>query len=150
MIPRSSRLPEIYKSAPAEIEAAVVTSLTTAFESMNLVRPMNASQIFELCDAILESSSEDYLSLEDVLLFLQGLVRGKYGALYESMDIPKFMEKFEVYREERHQALKNMQYEQHSNNKGMGDNERTSATDQLSSALDRVTGSLGTIKSTLK
>ena len=149
-IPRSQRLPEIVKSTPTEIEAAVITSLTTSFESMNLVRPMNANQLFDLCDAILDSSAEDYLSLEDVLLFLQGMIRGKYGKLYESMDIPKFMEMFEIYREERHSNYLRMAEEKHSNNKAMGDNSRTSAVDQLSSAMDRMTGSLGTIKSQLK
>jgi len=149
-IPRSSRLPEIVKSNPKEIAAAITVSLNTAFESMNLVRPMSVNQVLDLTDAILDSSAEDYLSLEDVLLFLQGMIRGKYGKLYESMDIPKFMEMFEIYREERHSNYLRMAEEKHSNNKAMGDNSRTSAVDQLSSAMDRMTGSLNAIKSQIK
>ena len=145
-IPRSQRLPELAKSSPKEIEAAIVSTLTTAFESMNLARPMNATQIFELSDAILESSAEDYLSLEDVLLFLQGLVRGKYGKLYESMDIPKFMDFFELYRDERHKAHLRLKEEAHSNHKAMGDNERVSGEDQLRTALDSYSGSINSVK----
>lgn len=94
--------------------AVLVVALTKAFQAMNLSRPMNADQIMELAETIMDSSAEDYLALEDVLIFLQGLVRGKYGPLYESMDIPKFMDKFEIYRQERHEALINHRYEQSS------------------------------------
>lgn len=99
------RLPEMVKENYNETLALVVVALTKAFESMNLSRPMNGAQIVELADTILDSANEDFLALEDVVLFLQGLTRGKYGKLYESMDIPKFMDFFEVYREERHRAL---------------------------------------------
>jgi len=90
---------------------------------------MNADQIVELAETILDSSNEDRLALEDVILFLQGLIRGKYGALYESMDIPKFMEKFEVYREARHQALVRIKEERHSNYVASGDATRWSKED---------------------
>lgn len=145
-IPRSQRLPELAKSCPKEIAATITVSLGVAFESMNLARPMTVNQILDLTDAILESSAEDYLSLEDVQLFLQGLVRGKYGKLYESMDIPKFMDFFEVYREERFQALKSIQDEAQANYKAMGDQNRTTAEDQLRTALDRFSGSMNSVK----
>lgn len=106
------RLPELIQKDYKQTCAVLVVALTKAFSAMNLSRPMNADQIMELAETIMDSSGEDFLALEDVLIFLQGLVRGKYGALYESMDIPKFMDKFEIYREERHQALMNHRYEQ--------------------------------------
>lgn len=145
-IPRQERLPEMAKTDLKRLSAVISVSLTKCFMSMNLSRPMNEEQIFDLTDAIIDSSKEDYLSLEDLLLFLQGLVRGKYGPLYESMDIPKFMEKFEVYREERHRAYENIKYEAHSNHKAMGDSNRTTAQDQLQTALDKFSGSIGALK----
>lgn len=99
------RLTELAKSDYKRTAAVVTVALKRAFDTMNLIRPMSVDQILELTEVILDSSNEDFLALEDVVLFLQGLTRGKYGKLYESMDIPKFMELFEVYREERHQAL---------------------------------------------
>lgn len=110
----NERLPQMYKQDPDNVIICLTAALFMAFESMNLARPMNDGQIIDLVDTILDSSSEDYLSLEDIVLFLQGLVRGKYGPLYESMDMPKFMDKFEIYRQERHEALINHRYEQSS------------------------------------
>ena len=65
---------------------------------------MRPEQIIDLTDAIIESAGEDQLAIEDLLLFLQGLLGGKYGRMYESMDMPKFFEFFEQYREQRHKV----------------------------------------------
>lgn len=111
-IKRENRLPVLYEQNPARIASIVAAGLTMAMESMNLSRPMNAAQLMDLADTILDSSEEDNLSLEDLMLFLQKLTRGEYGKLYESMDIPKFMELFEIYREQRFQALRAIQHEQ--------------------------------------
>ena len=121
-----NRLPAMYAKYPDEVITVLSVALFSAFESMNLVRPMNEDQILELAETIADSSSEDYLALEDVVMFLQGLIRGKYGQLYESMDIPKFMEKFELYRLERHKTMMNFRDENHSQLKGMGISERES------------------------
>jgi hypothetical protein len=120
------RLPGMAKRDYKGTVALLVVALTKAFEAMNLSRPMNADQIIELAETILDSSGEDFLALEDVVLFLQGLTRGKYGLLYESLDIPKFMLLFEKYREERYQALQNFRDEQHSQNKILPVNDRIS------------------------
>lgn len=111
-IKSDQRLPYLFEKEPHRIAPLVTAGLTLAFESMNLQRGMNAIQIADLAEMILESSNEDNLALEDLMLFLQKLVRGEYGKLYESMDIPKFMEFFEKYREERFQALRTLREEQ--------------------------------------
>jgi hypothetical protein len=120
-IPSTNRLPAL----PVEEILPVLTAgLTLAFETMNLVRGVSDNQLIDLAETILESSSEDNLSLEDVMLFLQKLTRGEYGKLYESMDIPKFMEFFEKYREERWQALQELRYEQSVQHKTYPINDR--------------------------
>ena len=111
-IKTEDRLPCLYLKNPVRIAAIVTAGLTLAMEAMNLSRPMNAKQIVNLADVILEGSAEDNLSLEDLMLFLQGLIRGEYGERYESMDIPKFMQMFEVYREKRFQAMQALKEEQ--------------------------------------
>lgn len=103
-IPSESRLPALAKINYDEALIFVTAGITMALETMNLSRSMNENQILDLGDAILDTSKEDNLALEDLMLFLQKLTRGEYGKLYESMDIPKFMEFFENYREERFQA----------------------------------------------
>lgn len=123
-IKSSDRLPELVKKDYVEILSILTAGLTLSFEAMNLVRPMSNAQIIDLAEAILDSSHEDNLSLEDVMLFLQKLVRGEYGKLYESMDIPKFMDFFEEYREARWQALQQLRYEENVQHKALPINDR--------------------------
>lgn len=125
-VPVPERLPAMYKKNPRQTAGMIVAALTIAFEQMNLSRPMNEDQILDLADAIIDTSGEDFLSIEDLMLFLQGLTRGQYGALYESMDVAKFMEKFEVYRQTRHEAYQNIRDEQHVQFKSAGDPTRAS------------------------
>jgi hypothetical protein len=77
-------------------------SIQVAMESMNLSKPLTANQTFDIVDNILDSCGEDYLGVEDVILFLQKMVRGETGNLFSAMDVPKFMQMFEKYRQERH------------------------------------------------
>jgi hypothetical protein len=106
------RLPMLAKYDYRKAAMWVCGGVTMALDSMNLVRGMNENQVYDLTDFILDSSNEDNLALEDLMLFLQKLTRGEYGKLYESMDIPKFMEMFEIYREERFQAMRGIREEQ--------------------------------------
>lgn len=123
-IPSNNRLPYLAQNNLEEILPVVSAGLTLAFETMNLVRGMGNSQVIDLAETILDSSIEDNLSLEDLMLFLQKLTRGEYGKLYESMDIPKFMEMFETYREERFQEMKNIREEQSVQHKAIPINDR--------------------------
>ncbi len=123
-IPNENRLPYMAKQDFGATVAVVCPSLTLAFETMNLNRGLNDLQIVDLAETVIESSEEDNLSLEDLMLFLQKLTRGEYGKLYESMDIPKFMEFFEIYREERFQAMQDLRYEQCVQHKALPINDR--------------------------
>lgn len=116
-IPSDYRLTTMAAKDYRKVAGIVTVGLTNAFESMNLSRPMKAAQIMDLTDTVLESAGEDNLSLEDLMLFMQKLTRGEYGSMYESMDIPKFMEKFEIYREERFKAITNIRDEQAAQHK---------------------------------
>jgi len=109
------------KNDYSEALTIVSAAITMSMGLLNLKQPMNALQIVDLADALLDSAAEDNLALEDLVLFLQQLTRGKYNPLYESMDVPKFMEKFEIYREERHKAVLEMRENQHLEFKGLGD-----------------------------
>ena len=137
-IPANERIPELAKKDLSKIVGVITAGLTIAFESMNLKRAMNAIQILDLAEAIVDTSHEDNLSMEDLMIFLQTLVRGEYGPIYESMDIPKFMEKFEVYREKRHLALINHNADVAAQYKGMGDTNRSNQTDTLSDHFSKM------------
>lgn len=97
----------------------VVGAITVAMENLNIAKPLTENQIVELADEILDTANQDALALEDVLLFLQKLVRGEAGETYSRMDIPTFMRMFEKHRQARYEALKNHEYEQHAYFKGL-------------------------------
>lgn len=140
----------MYKNDPERATTLVAIGLQMAFESMNLSRPMNPGQIFDLAGEILDSANEDQLSLQDVMLFLQGIIRGKYGPLYESMDIPKFMEKFEVYRQVRHVEFIRIKETEHLQFKGMGSADRLSISNPLDIAASNIAGRLRELNDKLK
>lgn len=124
-IPTDQRLAKMAENDFPGTLAIVTAGVTLAMESLNLKFPMNALQIVDLAEAIVDTAGEDNLSLEDLMLFLQNLTRGKYNPLYESMDVPKFMGKFEIYREERHQAMVEYRENKHLAYKALGDPSRT-------------------------
>jgi hypothetical protein len=128
-IPYSNRLPQMAEKDFAGIIGILSAALTLAFESLNLKRPMTDVQVVDLAETILESSTEDYLSMEDVMLFLQKFIRGEYGSMYESMDIPKFMLAFESYRQKRHEAYLQIQENRHLSYKGIGGGDKAVKSD---------------------
>lgn len=138
-ISQSDRIPELVKSenGRAEVLTALSAALTSAFNNMNLKFGVNADQTIELADQIIDQSHEDNLAIEDVLLFLQKLLVGECGKLYDRMDMPLFFEKFEVYRQERHSSLVNIRDEQHTQSKIMGrGEERETTADERKMAQD--------------
>ena len=106
----------------------IVAAITVAMEGLNISKPMTTNQIMELADAIIDTAGEDALSLEDLILFLQKLVRGETGETYSRMDIPTFLKMFEKHRQQRHSALKNYEYEQSVYFKSLGSGETGSVT----------------------
>lgn len=131
-IPMQDRLMGLVEAMGFEmIYRNLVAAITVAMEGLNISKPMNASQILELADAIMDTAGEDALSLEDVLLFLQKLVRGETGETYSRMDIPTFLKMFEKHRQQRYKTLKEHEYEQDVYFKSLGDSSRTSRGKEL-------------------
>lgn len=149
-IPTIERIPELAQKDFGKMITVISAALTLAFEGMNLKRGMNALQVVDLAEAIIDTAGEDNLAMEDLMLFLQKLVRGEYGAMYESMDIPKFMTAFEEYRETRWQQLNNIRYEQAAQHKVMGDTGRTGEPDELSQHFSKFADRVSSMSSELK
>lgn len=127
-IQSSERIPALVKNPDGRYEVliALTATLKSAFNNINLRMGLNEDQIIELSDSIIDQSFEDNLSLEDVLLFLQKLLMGEAGKIYDRMDIPTFFEMFEKYRQERYEALLNIREEQQAQYKSFGPSERWS------------------------
>jgi hypothetical protein len=126
----SDRIPALSSTSDGRYQVliALTASLKSAFSNINLRVGLNEDQIIELADAIIDQSQEDNLSLEDVLLFLQKLLVGDAGKIYDRMDIPTFFEMFEKYRQERHKSLLRIREEQQAQYKSLGDPERWTET----------------------
>jgi hypothetical protein len=129
-IDSKDRIPALSKTEEGRFEVltALTASIKSAFSNINLRVGLNEDQMIELADAIIDQSGEDNLSLEDVLLFLQKLLVGDAGKIYDRMDIPTFFELFESYRQDRHLATIQIREEQQVQYKSLGDPERWSET----------------------
>ena len=149
-IPMEDRIPALAKKDFGNIVSIITAALTLAFEGMNLKRGMNAIQTLDLAEAVIDTAAEDNLALEDLMLFLQKLVRGEYGAMYESMDIPKFMTAFEEYREDRWKQLNNIRYEQAAQHKIQGDTGRSNQVDELSEHFSNFANRISEMNSKIK
>lgn len=145
-IPITDRIPALAANDFTRTNLVIIGALTMAFEAMNQKRGMNEFQILNLAEEIIDTSSEDNLSLEDLMLFLQNLVRGKYKIAYESFDIPKFMELFEIYRQERHYTILEYRKSEHLQYTGMGDINRTRKENPISEHLSNLSGRISEMK----
>lgn len=126
-VPVSNRLPALAQSYGTEKIAAVLAkAITKTLANFNLRVGMNADQILELAYALIDSSNEDQLAFEDIMLFLDGMVKAKYGKVYDRMDIPTFFEMLENYRDERHRQYIRHKDEMHAQVKSSGDSNRVS------------------------
>ena len=127
LVPVNERLPALAKMYGNDKIAGILSlSITSALNNFNLRVAMTPDQIANLSYAILDEAEQDQLAIQDILLFLDGMVKYKYGKVYDRMDMPTFFEMLEKYREERHLAFINGKDEAHAQFKAMGDSNRTS------------------------
>jgi len=127
LVPVSERLPALTKAYGAEkISGILSIAITKALNNFNLRVGMNAEQIMQLSYSLIDEAEQDQLAIQDILLFLDGMVKYKYGKVYDRMDMPTFFEMLEKYRDERHLAFMNGKEEAHAQFKAMGVSNRTS------------------------
>lgn len=118
-VPSSERLPALFKNDMFQATALVVGALTMAFKRMRL-KKVDGELINDIAEDVLDSSDEDNLSMEDLVLFLGNMIRGKYGDI-EDISVTKFMRLFDKYRNERTAAMEEIRVNEHLQFKGMGD-----------------------------
>ena len=126
-IPINDRLPGLTQKYGIEKVSAVLSkAITKTLSNFNLRVGMNSDQVVELSLMLIESSEEDQLAFEDIMLFLDGLSKGKHGKVYDRMDIPTFFELLENYREQRHKDFIRHKEEKESQFKSYGNSSRMS------------------------
>lgn len=126
-VPVSERLPALAKMYGNDKMAVLVGNyITKTLENFNLRVGMSADQILDLSYSLIESAEEDQLAIQDILLFLDGLPKYKWGKVYDRMDMPTFYEMLEKYRDERHKVFMDKKEELSIQYKAMGDSNRSS------------------------
>lgn len=126
-IPAKDRLPGLVEQYGKEkIHGLLIVLLTDFANSFNLIRPMTPDQIVSCAFDMIDTSYEDYLSIEDFVLFFQGAKSAKYGKILDRMDQQTIFELFENYRQQRHENYLRMKEEKESNYKSMGGGIRSS------------------------
>jgi hypothetical protein len=124
-IKSEERIVNLAKADREGLQKVFAAQIAFALEYFNLRYGLSPIQIGILSDEIIDDSESDNLSVQDVYIFLLYLATGKMGKIYDRLDIPTFMELFEIYREDRHQAFKSIEYEKEQQYKTYGDAERT-------------------------
>lgn len=89
----------------------------------------NLDLTISIASQIIDEAHEDNLSLQDLFIFAKGFISGKYAGrdgvtTYGRITQISFMDRFEVYRQERHEALMNIREEEAANHKALGPTER--------------------------
>lgn len=149
-IPTSERITSLAKQDFRRILMLLVGALTMALESMNLKKGLNEIQIVDLAEAIIDTASEDNLSIEDIMLFLQKMVRGEYEGSYENLNITKFMKIFEIYRQKRFEEYEEYKFNRHLQYKALGDANRTARMDELSQHFSSMANRMSEMNSKVK
>lgn len=130
-IPVKDRLPGLVTEYGKEkIHGLLIVLLTDFVNSFNLIRPMTADQIVACAFDLIDTSYEDYLSIEDFTLFFQGAKSAKYGKVLDRMDEQTVFELFENYRQQRHESYLRLKEEKESQYKSYGSSFRTSEDTQ--------------------
>lgn len=124
-IPVKDRLPGLVQTYGIDkVSAILAKAITRALSNFNLRVGMNADQVLELSLQLIDAANEDQLAFEDIMLFLDGMVKYKYGKVYDRMDMPTFFEMLEVYRDERHKSFMRYKEEHDAQFKSYGDSNR--------------------------
>lgn len=136
-VPSSERIPALAKTDRLYVHKILSAQIEYAIKYFNITNGLTIEQVFILADEIIDDSETDNLSIQDVFIFLHKLCTGKMGTVFNRLDVTTFMELFDVHRQERHQEVLKIRYEQQCNHKAMGDIERVSDNEDREKELTR-------------
>jgi len=133
-----------------KVHEVLIVLLTSFANSLNLIRPMSSEQIVECAHELVMTSEEDFLSIEDYVLFFKGAKEGKYGRILDRLDQQTVFQLLEEYRSERHRQYHRIRETRHLELKGMGPSERTTQKNELEESMYNIGGRIADLKEKLK
>jgi hypothetical protein len=143
--PTEERIKEIVKRDFMQATAIVVVALTLAFEKMSFKKKIDGVLVNNIADEIIDTAEQDNISIPDLMLFLQGLVRGEYGNV-EELSVSRFMNLFNQYRDKRWEEWFAFKENEHLQYKSLGDSNRNTVSDPLSEHFGNLGQSLHDLK----
>lgn len=133
-----------------KIHDLLAAMLTQFNNSLNLIRPMSADQIYACAHEMVMTTEEDLLRIEDYVLFFKGALEGRYGKILDRMDQQTIFSMLEEYRQQRYEALKAIKEQQHVEHKALGPSERSSHKNEMEESFYNMAGRLEEVKKKLK
>ena len=116
--------------------------------SLNLKRTLNEFQIDEV--ALLICSEYRSLTKADINLIFRDAKLGKYGAFYESLDVPKILGWFAEYHSNRMEAYERKNFNEHLQEKGARNTTKALPMDALSKKMGGMSSGINSLKNNLK
>ena len=105
-------------------EALIKVYLVRMNDLLDLKKPLSEDAINEIANIL---TTEYYnLNMTDVVFVIQQAIKGKYGEMFESLNIPKVIKWFEIYFNERCNTAEQMSYEESHKYKSTFGRERSS------------------------
>lgn len=150
LVPLAERIPQLAQRDRRLVTKIIAAQIEYGMKFFNIKDGLSLEQVLIVADEIIDGAGEDNLSIQDVFVFLQKLCTGQMGRVFNRLDVPTFMELFEIHREERWQELKKYKEEQHTQNKIMGATDRTNEVNPIDVAMSNVMGRMQTLKERLK
>jgi hypothetical protein len=98
-----SQLSKIKKSDKAGLIKAIKNLIVSLSDSLNLSVPLDEAQIFEI--ALLTIEQYYFLKLDELVLIFKNAKLGKYGKIYNRLDIQIIFEWIEQYLKSEERAL---------------------------------------------
>lgn len=144
-VPNEERIKELVKRDFMQATAIVVVALTLAFEKMSFKKKIDGVLINNIADEIVDTAEQDNLSIPDLMLFLQNLIRGEYGNV-EELSVSRFMNLFRQYRDKRWEEWFLFKENEHLQYKSIGDSSRSIPTNPLTEHFGNLGNSLHELK----
>ncbi|GEM55261.1 hypothetical protein B0A58_07340 [Flavobacterium branchiophilum NBRC 15030 = ATCC 35035] len=122
---RTSSLAKIKKNVgTVRTEALIKVYLVRLNDLLDLKKPLSEEAINEIANIL----TTDYYSLTmtDIVFVLQQAVKGKYGEMFESLNIPKVIKWFEIYFNERCNTAEQMSQDEKNKHNSLFGRERSS------------------------
>jgi hypothetical protein len=98
-----TQVSKIKKDNEAGLSKAVKNLIISLAESLNLTNTVNDAQVFEMTLLIIETYW--YLKLEELVLIFKNAKIGKYGKMYNRLDIQIICEWIETYLRSEERAM---------------------------------------------